>query len=174
MLFYQSLDRLEFMHKMNYIHRDLKPENILMGLGKKSNLVHLIDFGLARPVVDPQTGKHIPFCLGKNLLGTCRYVSINAHLGYELSRRDDLMTLGYVLLNFYLGSLPWSTIQVTKDSARYRKLGKAKLKYTMTTLFDKCPPLFKNYMDYCKALAFEAMPDFKMLKAMVVATAEEH
>lgn len=95
------------MHERLYIHRDLKPDNIMMGIGGLSNTVHLIDFGLSRLVIDPKSGHHIPFRTGKNLIGTCRYVSINSHLGYQLSRRDDLLTLGYVMINFVKGRLPW-------------------------------------------------------------------
>ena len=60
------------------------------------------------------------------MIGTCRYVSINSHLGHELSRRDDLTTVGYVIIKFVKGSLPWQKIPVRKDSARYRKVGRAK------------------------------------------------
>jgi len=93
------------------MHRDIKPSNLVLGLGNKSNLIHMIDFGLTRPVTDPKTGKHIPFKQGKNLIGTCLYVSINSHNGYELSRRDDLITLGYVMLHMYRGNLPWQDIR---------------------------------------------------------------
>ena len=95
------------MHERNVIHRDIKPDNIMMGLGAASNIVHLIDFGLTRSIIDPKTNRHIPFVQGKNLIGTCRYVSINAHLGYELSRRDDLLTLGNVMIFLLKGALPW-------------------------------------------------------------------
>ena len=107
MLFYQSLERLELMHMQNYIHRDIKPDNMMMGMGASSNTMHLIDFGLTKSVIDQKTGKHVQFMAGKNLIGTCRYVSLNAHLGYELSRRDDLLTLGFVMINFVRGRLPW-------------------------------------------------------------------
>ena len=93
MLFYQALERLEFMHLRNYMHRDIKPDNMMMGMGDKSNTLFLIDFGLTKSVIDPKTGRHIPFLKGKNLVGTCRFVSLNAHHGYEISRRDDLFTL---------------------------------------------------------------------------------
>ena len=99
----QILQRLEFMHEKGIIHRDIKPDNIMMGLEEGSNIVHMIDFGLTRSVINKKTGKHIDFRTGKNLVGTARFVSINAHLGYELSRRDDLLTLGYVMVYFTLG-----------------------------------------------------------------------
>ena len=123
MVFYQLLERIETMHEKNYIHRDIKPDNIMMGMGDQSNIVHMIDFGLTRLVIDPKTGTHIPFRSGKNLIGTCRYVSVNSHLGFELSRRDDLLTLGYVIINFIKGGLPWQNFIIKKPSARYHKLG---------------------------------------------------
>ena len=129
MLFYQLLERVQHMHELHYIHRDIKPDNIMMGLGEGSNTVHLIDFGLTRLVIDPKTGKHIPFVGMKNLIGTCRYVSVNSHKGFELSRRDDLITLGYVMINLIKGNLPWQGISISKHSARYRKVGKFKEQY---------------------------------------------
>lgn len=102
------------MHDKNFIHRDIKPDNMMMGLGDASNTVHMIDFGISRLFVDPKTGRHIPFARGKNFIGTCRYVSVNAHMGHELSRRDDLITLGYVMINFLTGKLPWQGMPQSK------------------------------------------------------------
>ena len=80
-LVHPQINRIEYIHSKNFIHRDVKPDNFLMGLGKKGNLVYIIDFGLAKKYRDARTHQHIPYRENKNLTGTARYASINTHLG---------------------------------------------------------------------------------------------
>ncbi len=92
----QLLHRLEHLHSRGFIYRDVKPENCCVGRASRgrADLVHLVDFGLAKEYLDPDTGDHVPFAEGKCLAGTVRYMSINAHRGIEQTRRDDLEALG--------------------------------------------------------------------------------
>ncbi|CAA7034030.1 unnamed protein product [Microthlaspi erraticum] len=117
MLADQMINRLEFLHSKSYVHRDIKPDNFLMGLGR-TDRVYMIDFGLAKRYRDSSTHRHIPYRDNKSLVGTPSYVSLNTHIGIEQSRRDDMESLGYVLMYFLKGSLPW---QLGLRAARNKK-----------------------------------------------------
>jgi len=126
MLADQMLRRVEYVHSKSFIHRDIKPDNFLMGLSKRGNQVFVIDFGLAKKYRDPKTHQHIPYKEQKNLTGTARYASINAHLGIEQSRRDDLESLGYVLMYFIRGNLPWQGLKAPTKKQKYEKISEKK------------------------------------------------
>ncbi|CCD16864.1 unnamed protein product [Trypanosoma congolense IL3000] len=124
MLAEQMIARIEFVHSKSIIHRDIKPDNFLMGTGKKGHHVYIIDFGLAKKFRDSRTHQHIPYKEGKSLTGTARYCSINTHIGIEQSRRDDLEGIGYILMYFLRGSLPWQGLKAHTKQERYRRLAK--------------------------------------------------
>uniref|UniRef100_A0A0E0CSW3 non-specific serine/threonine protein kinase n=1 Tax=Oryza meridionalis TaxID=40149 RepID=A0A0E0CSW3_9ORYZ len=135
MLADQMINRVEYMHQKGFLHRDIKPDNFLMGLGRKANQVYIIDYGLAKKYRDLQTHKHIPYRENKNLTGTARYASVNTHLGVEQSRRDDLESLGYVLMYFLRGSLPWQGLKAGTKKQKYDKISEKKMLTPVERLF---------------------------------------
>ena len=159
----QMISRIELVHEKGFLHRDIKPENFVIGLGQKSNLIHIIDFGLSKRYKDKATGQHIPYRENRDLVGTVRYASINAHLGIEQSRRDDIEGIGYVLVYFYLGRLPWQGKQ-DKAKPQVSKIMEKKLITPPEILCKKMPVEFSYYFHYCRNLKFEDRPDYNMLK----------
>merc|ERR1740122_719104 len=129
------IQRIQKVHEERIIHRDIKPDNFLIGGNESTkNNVYIIDFGLAKCYKNSE-GEHIPFREGKNLTGTARYASLNTHIGYEQSRRDDLETIGHVLLYFLRGSLPWSGLEARTLEEKHRKIIQKK---EDTSLDDLC------------------------------------
>ncbi|TNV79428.1 hypothetical protein FGO68_gene1357 [Halteria grandinella] len=166
MLADQMLQRIEFVHSRHFLHRDIKPDNFLIGIGKKQHYVYIIDFGLAKRFRDPKTGEHIPYRDGKNLTGTARYASVNTHLGIEQSRRDDLESLGFVLMYFCRGSLPWQGLPAKTKKEKYEKIRDKKLSTSIEALTKGYPEEFAIYMNYCRSLKFEEKPDIGYLRKL--------
>ncbi|XP_022891989.1 casein kinase 1-like protein 2 [Olea europaea var. sylvestris] len=164
MLADQMINRVEFVHSKSFLHRDIKPDNFLMGLGRRANQVYIIDFGLAKKYRDFLTHQHIPYRENKNLTGTARYASMNTHLGIEQSRRDDLDSLGYVLLYFLRGSLPWQGLKAGNKKQKYEKISEKKVSTSVEALCRGYPTEFASYFHYCRSLRFEDKPDYAYLK----------
>lgn len=160
----QMITRIECIHDRGYIHRDIKPENFLMGLNEYSNTLYLIDYGLSKRYKEKATNNHIQYKENRNLIGTARYASINAHLGIEQSRRDDLESIGYLLVYFLLGRLPWqSKNEKGKDP---NKIKDKKLITTPEILCKKLPIEFCYYFHYVKNLKYQDRPDYNSLRSL--------
>lgn len=167
MIFDQLLTRVEYVHSKGFLHRDIKPENIAMGLKRNQRKAHLIDFGCAKFYWQSQkTRQHIPFKTGKiGLRGSARFCSNNAHLGNELSRRDDMISLGYTIAYLLRNPLPWQKSSDQNDRTNhkgfyYDRIAAVKLQYSGRRLFEGFPPEFGDYMTYCEKLRFEEQPDY--------------
>lgn len=162
----QLITRIEFIHARSFIHRDIKPDNFLMGIGRRGSQVNVIDFGLAKKFRDQRTHLHIPYRENKNLTGTARYASINTHLGIEQSRRDDLESLGYVLIYFCRGSLPWQGLKANTKRQKYDRILHKKMATPANVLAKGLPPAFVNYLEYVRSLRFEDKPDYCHLRKL--------
>jgi len=157
---------VEYVHSRYILHRDIKPDNFVIGCGKKQHKVYIIDFGLAKKYIG-KDGKHISYREGKSLTGTARYASINTHLGIEQSRRDDLESIGYVMLYFLRGSLPWQNMKANNKKEKYEKIMEKKLGTPVEILCKGFPNEFVTYLTYCRNLKFEDKPDYGYLKTLL-------
>ena len=162
------------MHSNLYIHRDIKPDNFAVGLGAKSNLIYLFDYGLTKHYKDPKNHKHIPYRDNKALTGTVRYTSLSSHLGIEQSRRDDLESLGYLFVYFLKGSLPWQGLKGKGEQEKQELILEKKVNTPLETLCQGIPSTvpgyqiveFMKYLQIVRALKFEQKPDYQELRKM--------
>ncbi|XP_023216138.1 casein kinase I-like [Centruroides sculpturatus] len=164
MLADQMIERIEYVHNKNFIHRDIKPENFLIGRGRHRNMLYLIDFGLAKPYVLKR--RHIPYREDRNLTGTACYVSINTHLGIEQSRRDDMESIGYVLMYFNRGNLPWQGLAAATKKQKYEKISERKMSIPVEVLCEGFPAEFATYLNYCRGLRFDETPNYTYLRQL--------
>lgn len=159
----QIIKRIEYFHSKSYIHRDIKPENFLIGLGAKETLIYIIDFGLSKQYRDPITNTHIPYAERRNFTGTARYASISTHVGIEQSRRDDLESIGHMIIYLAKGSLPWQGLAAATKKEKYQKILNKKMITGIDNLCQGLGPEFVQYMKYCKTLKFYDSPNYAYL-----------
>ena len=161
---YQMIDIMEYIHNKHIIHRDIKPDNFVMGKGAKSKYLFLLDFGLSKKYRSSTTLKHYPLIKRKKLTGTARYASINALNGMTQSRRDDLEAIGYVLMYFLIGKLPWQGMVNKNKDERYLRIMEVKRDTTPEQLCKGFPSEFERYISYTRNLEYEEQPDYDLLK----------
>jgi len=121
---------------------------------------------LAKKYRDPKTHQHIPYNENKNLTGTARYASLNTHLGIEQSRRDDMESLGFVLIYFNRGSLPWQGLVARTKKEKYDKISAKKMMTPVEVLTKNMPIEFAMYLNYCRSLRFDDKPDYNYLRRL--------
>ncbi|CAD8132010.1 unnamed protein product [Paramecium pentaurelia] len=161
----QLLTILENVHNKGVIHRDLKPENVLVGKDKEKDQLYLVDFGIAKQFKD-KDDKHIPFKDNKPFLGTSRYASIAAHKGYELSRKDDLESLGYMLIFLLKGSLPWQNVNHKNEEEKVKVVGLMKMRISSQELCQDLPIEFMRFIDLVKKMSYREKPGYKYFQQL--------
>ena len=162
----QVLNIIEEIHKKGFVLRYLKPGNMVIGRGENKDYIYLIDFEIAKKYI--KYGEHILYKVDKRIKGNRDFISLNTHLGKEISRRDDIESLGYNLIYFMKGKLPWSHLY---DS---RLILFQKMKTSIDELCEGLPEEFEEFINYSKELKFEQEPDYKYLKELLIKAGEKN
>ena len=106
------------------------------------------------------------FFVSSSLKGTPRYASIRNHLGHEQSRRDDIESIGYMLVYFAKGRLPWQSIEASSKDKKYKEILAAKQSTTVQQLCKDLPTAFEEFVHYARGLEFSMEPDILFLKTL--------
>jgi serine/threonine protein kinase len=168
----QVIHLLKTIHDKGLIHRDIKPDNFLFGLNDDRLQLYLIDFGFCKTYLDYE--RHMDPKKINGLIGSITYASINAHCFNEQSRRDDLESVGYMLLYLYLGKLEWQENDFLHLNNHKSFEDKNKLIYEMKeriihnndnnndnkTTKSKTPSVLIEYLKYVRTLDFKESPDY--------------
>jgi len=169
-IFLQSMIILENIHSHFILHRDIKPQNFMI----KNGELFLIDFGFATFFVN-EHGEHIEESQYENIVGTPKYISINIHNGISPSRRDDLISIGYIYIFLFGRELPWESIPNQQyDLKEYNEMSihhyKNKIRYTLKMMANlepiciKINDKLKNYFSYCYNLKHNEAPNYEAIK----------
>jgi serine/threonine protein kinase len=190
----QIVDMLEHIHSRGLVYRDVKPENFLFSVqctlpdnngssyetmkpsceqlfeswGTKPDLF-VVDFGLATWWRDPTTDKPYPQCKRriKHKTGTARYASLNVHRGKLHARRDDIESLGYLLLDLALGSLPWTGIKAKNSKTGWDRMRDLKEDIALDQLCYGLPLGLLEFVESARRLRFGDTPDYDNLRRLL-------
>ena len=150
------------IHDIGLIHRDIKPENFLLTLHKPRK-VFLIDFGISKPFII--NNKHIEIKTKNKFIGTLNFASINTHNFCEQSRRDDLESLAYMLIYFYLGELEWINKNEKEKEFEYnsfeRENNDIKRKKEFIHKNNNIPKVLLDFYEKIRSLSFEERPQYE-------------
>ena len=161
----QALERIEYVHKKNFLHRDIKPGNFLVGNPDNSQ-IYLIDFGNAKKFKSSRTGKHVQYNKNSYIFGTTIFLSLNILKGIEQTRKDDLESFGIMLIYLYKGTLPWCHMKCKSIFQTLQKILELKKSIPPEKLCEDMPPEFCEYLKYINNLTFEQEPNYKYLRSL--------
>ncbi len=180
------LSEIKYYHNNGIIHRDIKPSNFLVDYEYPQKKVYLIDFGLAKKYI--KNGKHIEEIKKGSYVGTVKYMSVSAHEKMELSRKDDMYSIGYMLLAFITGHLKWQGIKEKDKQKKYQMIYNIKKSISLHDLLEgvecedcyisgsKCSikDAITKYFEYLKNCDFQSSIDYQYLIELFTNVMKNH
>lgn len=161
----QLIERIKFIHSKDLVYRDIKPSNILIGIDDPENL-YIVDFGTCKKYRSSRTKKHILPKVSDKFTGTSYFASANALKGKEYSRRDDLISLGFMLIYFLKGNLPWGENLQDLSINDYYKMIEMKENIIANGFLDDLPKEIKDYIKFVNNMKFETEPNYGYLSSL--------
>ena len=168
----QMIETIEFIHSKSFVHRDISTNNFLIGLGKNCSRIYLTDFGMAKKLTNGFCQQ--PVRIQRPLIGTPRFASIAAHRGQELSRKDDLESLVYVLLYLIRGSLPWSGLSANSSREKLEQIVQIKVSFSVSSLCEGLPVEFLCFVQHIRSLKSFDIPTYQQLRLMFRTLADKN
>ena len=164
----QMILHMTEIHRRGIIHRDIKPSNFMFGNKTQDDNLYIIDFGLAKTYMNKNC--HVERREGKSVIGTPRFISINTHNGITPSRRDDLESLGYILIYLFLGGLPWQEYYSRNERENRSKIGEVKKNIDLWKLSkdNNIPEEIILFIEYCRNLRYEQKPNYTYLTNLLM------
>lgn len=166
------VDVLEYIHDNEYVHADIKAANLMLG-HRDAEKVYLADYGLSYRFCPDGVHKEYKENPKKGHNGTIEYTSLDAHKGVAPSRRGDLQILGFCLLHWLCGSLPWDDVLNNPTEVQETK----------TRLMDNLPGSVQQlsasrastdevarFLLYVKSLGHQDRPDYQRLKDLLASS----
>ncbi|XP_070849496.1 serine/threonine-protein kinase VRK3 [Chaetodon trifascialis] len=160
------LDVLQYIHSNEYVHADINAENIYIKPGQKSQ-VYLV--GYCHAFRYCPGGQHVEYREASRTPheGTLEFISLDAHQGAAPSRRSDLQSLGYCMLRWHTGTLPWTVLthpdQIATQKRRYMEDVPALLSHCFGK--KRVSSAFQTYLATVMSLQYSEQPDYSALKA---------
>jgi len=162
---------IEKIHEKSVIHRDIKPENFMIAQSQTQDdeptkKLHIIDFGLSR--IYMKDGAHIPNKQNSSIVGTIRYISTHIHEGHVYSRRDDIISILYVIIYLIKGRLPWCGLKTDQHDKRTKAeiIYEVKKTTPISQLCSGLPNIFERMLTYAYKVEFDEKPDYIYLKRL--------